>query len=182
MNDEQNNLRIARLGPGDIDSVMALQTVVLDSLGADRYFLKPRAHSDWLAILDNDDYAVFGVFNREKLIAMGTVHFPNGFDPRDIPEFTPVPDEELAVFQAVMVHSDYRGMGLMRMMQECRQAEAIRRHRYKVICKMSVRNINSWKNTLDFGFHGVRVGSDETGHEKMYFIKKLQPNQVFFAK
>jgi GNAT superfamily N-acetyltransferase len=174
-------MHIEILTARDLPALLLLQKQITDAPET-RYFLKDRNDDDWARILANNDYVVYGIFDKEKLIASATIHFPNGVYKHDISEFKPVPDTEMAIFQAVMVDTDYRGMGLMRILQDMRKGAAIRRKRGKIICKISVDNKNSWKNTINYGFHCVEVAKDDTGHDKMYFIKKLKLEQTFFAK
>jgi GNAT superfamily N-acetyltransferase len=175
------NMHITVLKTNDLAALLELERRVLQCMAHD-YFLKHRTRADWMKILAGTDHVVYGVFDGDRLIASATVHFPNGLDGRDIPEFAPVADTELAIFQAVMVDNDYRGRGLMKILQDMRQGAAIRRKRGKIICKISAENLGSWKNAINYGFHCVRVAPDDTGHDKMYFIKKLQLRQTFFAK
>ena len=177
----KNTMRIEILGPDNLDAQLSLQERVEASLEND-WFLVHRDAGDWRRILASPDYAVYGIFDGARLVASGTAHFPNGSDPRDIPEFQPVPDRELAIFQAAMVDADYRGMDLMKLLQEMRQGAAAKRKRGKIICKISAGNVRSWKVTINNGFHCVRVAPDHTGHDKMYFIKKLSLVQGFFTK
>ena len=174
-------MHIETLDAFDLDALVDLQKRVISSLQED-YFLKHRTIDNWEKMLSCPDYVIYGIFKGEKLIASATIHFPNGTDDRDISEFTPVPDTELAIFQSVMVDENYRGMGLMKILQDARKNSAIKHKRGKIICKMSVNNVNSWKNAINYGFHCVRVAADDTGHDKMYFIKKLQISPGFLAK
>jgi GNAT superfamily N-acetyltransferase len=178
----KENLCFGTLGAPDIDAVIALQNKVRDALGTDSYFLLNRTYDDWYAILSSLDYVVYGVFDDAQLVASGTAHFPNGRDYRDIAEFTQVPDTDMAIFQAIMVDIEYRGMGLARRLQELREQASIKHGRTKVICKISADNFPAWKLKINSGFHCVHVASDKTGHEKMYFIKKLKPNHKFLMK
>lgn len=169
------------LKSSDLEVMVGLQTRVLAALEND-YFLKCRSVADWRMMLGSEDYVVYGIYDKDRLIASATIHFPNGVDYRDIPEFSPVPDEELAIFQAVMVDKDYRRMGLMRVLQDLRKGAAIRRKRGKIICKISADNLISCKNAINYGFHAVKVAPDDSGHNKMYFIKKLNLAQGFLTK
>jgi hypothetical protein len=176
-----DEMHIEILTERDLPALLRLQAQVIENPETE-YFLKRRSASDWENILASRDHVVYGIFDNERLIASATIHFPNGTDARDMPEFQPVPDTELAIFQAVMVDFENRGRGLMRVLQDMRQGAAIRRKRGKIICKISADNKCSWRNAINFGFHCVKVAADETGRDKMYFIKKLELKQTFFAK
>ncbi|MCL2017517.1 MAG: GNAT family N-acetyltransferase [Alphaproteobacteria bacterium] len=165
-------LKIKDLDSVHLGQVMKFINYNICTLKHDYYFVHKKP-GEWAQFLANRDYAVLGAFDNDVLAAIATVHFPRSGGMRDAPEFKVAPDEELAIFQSVLVDARYRGRGFMGLMQHARAERAIAQGRKTAICKISEKNKASWQNALDFGFDMAYAAPDYSRHMKLYFAKSL---------
>lgn len=174
------DLQLSKLSLKDLDNVIALQNKIIANLPDEqKYFTLHRSKEDFAKALSSSNLHMFGIYVGKTLVAQSILNFPEDGCPRDIPEFAKeYKNSEIAIYQAVLVDPDYRGMGLMKRMLQAREDMAAFCGKKIAICKIAAANHFSWKNALKHSMQIVSAGIDASGHEKLYLQKKLNTPAV----
>lgn len=177
MNEE---LQLSKLSLKDLDNVLALQEKIIANLPDEqKYFTIRRSREDFAKALSAPNLHMFGIYVGKKLVAQSLLNFPEDNNPRDIPEFAnQYKNSEIAIYQAVLVDPDYRGLGLMKRMLQAREDMAVLCGKKVAICKIAANNHFSWTNALKHGMQIMAAGTDASGHKKLYLQKKLNSSAV----
>lgn len=172
MNEE---LQLSKLSLKDLNNVLALQEKIISALPEEqKYFTLHRSKEEFAKALSSQNLHMFGIYVGKNLVAQSILNFPEDNCLRDIPEFVKeYKNSEIAIYQAVLVDPDYRGLGLMKRMLQAREDMAVLSGKKVAICKIAAANHFSWKNAIKHGMEIVTAGVDASGHEKLYLQKKL---------
>ena len=171
MNEE---LQIAKLSIEDLDNVLALQEKNIKHFKPEeRHFTVHRTREDFVKALTADNQYMYGVYIGNTLVAQSMLEFPKDGYATDVSEFTKgYRNSDVAIYRAVLVDPDYRGMGLMMRMLQAREDMAIMCGKKLAVCKVSADNSFSWQNILKHGMQIMNV-YEENGHTKLFMQKHI---------
>ena len=122
---------------------------------------------------------MLGVFDKDELIAQIVYRTPYNNEARDISEYKPeVPNENLVIYEAILVDPSYRGGSLMKRMLEHIEEAELENQRNTAIIQIAIDNPASWINALNHGMQITKVDLDPTdGVKVLYLEKKLDAPQ-----
>lgn len=172
----RNELTLKKLDITDLKSLIDLQDKIIAGFKADeQHFILHRTASDFLSALESDSTYVFGLYDGDRLVSQSILSLPKDNEKREISEFlSDKPNNQLAVYKAVLVDPQYRGRGLMKRMLRTREEAAILNGRSIAITQIAADNPASWINALQYGMQIMKVGFDpEDGAKVIYLQKRL---------
>lgn len=166
---------ITRLNITHLKDLLALQQKIITHFQDDeQHFILHRTAQDFLSALENPDTCVFGIFDQDKLVSQSILSLPSGTTPRELQEFAAqYPDNEIAIYKAVLVDPDYRGHGLMRRMLDVREQTAIMNGRRLAITQIAADNPASWINALRHGMKITKADFDPEDNAKVIYLQKF---------
>ena len=90
-----------------------------------------------------------------------------------MPEFKPnTPNEDLVIYEAILVDPAYRGSSLMKRMLNYIEAHALDNGRKHSIIQIAVDNPASWINALHHGMSITKVDLDPSDGAKVIYLEK----------
>ena len=172
MNKKQ--LSVKKLDSDNLQDVMSLQQKIIDGLHPDeQHFILHRTEEDYLKSLNGKSSHMLGVFDQDTLIAQVVYHMPKNSEKRDMPEFKPnTPNEDLVIYEAILVDPAYRGSSLMKRMLNYIEAHALDNGRKHSIIQIAVDNPASWINALHHGMSITKVDLDPSDGAKVIYLEK----------
>ncbi len=172
MNKKQ--LVIKKLHQNNISDVLNLQQRIVDGLHPDeKHFILNRTQEDYMKYLNKENSSMVGIFDKDKLIAQAVYCTPNSGEQREMPEFRPdIPNEELVIYEAILVDPTYRGSSLMKQMLSYIETNAIDAQRTHSIIQIAIDNPASWINALHHGMSITKVDKDPVDDVKVIYLEK----------
>jgi len=174
----KKHLIVKKLDGSNLKDVMSLQQKIISGLHPDeQHFILHRTEADYMKSLNGKSSNMLGVFDGEELIAQTVYGTPHNGETRDMPEFKPnTPNEDLVIYEAILVDPAYRGSSLMKRMLEYIEQNAIDDGRKHSIIQIAVDNPASWINALHHGMSITKVDLDPTdGVKVIYLEKRINP-------
>lgn len=170
----KKHLTVKKLNPANLSDVMSLQERIISGLHPDeQHFILHRTETDYIKSLNGTSSNMLGVFDEDTLIAQVVYGLPQNNESRDMPEFKPdTPNEDLVIYEAILVDPAYRGSSLMKRMLEYIEANAIDEGRKHAIIQIAVDNPASWINALHHGMSITKVDLDPFDGVKVIYLEK----------
>lgn len=170
----KKHLKVQKLNETHLQDVMQLQERIISGLHPDeQHFILHRTEADYMKSLNGTSSNMLGVFDEDKLIAQVVYGMPQNDEPRDMPEFkSDTPNEDLVIYEAILVDPAYRGSSLMKRMLEYIEANAIGEGRKHSIIQIAVDNPASWINALHHGMSITKVDLDPSDGVKVIYLEK----------
>ncbi len=170
----KKQLTVKKLNTKNLSDVMSLQERIIAGLHPDeQHFILHRTENDYLKSLNGGSSNMLGVFDEDKLIAQIVYALPQNGETRDMPEFkSETPNDELVIYEAILVDPAYRGASLMKNMLEYIEAHAIDEKRKHSIIQIAVDNPASWINALHHGMSITKVDLDPSDGVKVIYLEK----------
>ena len=167
-------LSVKKLDKNNLSDVMQLQQKIIDGLHPDeKHFILHRTEKDYLKSLTGESSHMLGVFDQDTLIAQVVYHMPENSEQRDMPEFKPnTPNEDLVIYEAILVDPAYRGSSLMKRMLNYIEAHALDNGRKHSIIQIAVDNPASWINALHHGMSITKVDFAPSDGAKVIYLEK----------
>ena len=167
-------LTLKKLDIANLQDVMSLQTRIISNLHPDeQHFILHRTEKDYLKSLSGTSSNMLGVFDNDKLIAQIIYALPQNGEQRDMPEFkSDIPNNELVIYEAILVDSSYRGGSLMKKMLEYIEENLIDENRTHSIIQIAIDNPASWINALKHGMSITKVDKDPADGVKVIYLEK----------
>lgn len=139
---EQETFNRKKLDGSNLQDVMNLQQKIISGLHPDeQHFILHRTEADYMKSLNGQSSNMLGVFDGDELIAQTVYGMPHNGEERDMPEFRPdLPNEDLVLYEAILVDPAYRGSSLMKRMLEYIEGHAIDNGRKHAIIQIAVDN------------------------------------------
>ena len=147
---KKKHLIVKKLNGTNLTDVMSLQSRIISSLKEDeQHFILHRTEKDYMKSLNGKSSHMLGVFDKDELIAQIVYRTPENNEPRDIPEYKPeIPNNNLVIYEAILVDPSYRGASLMKRMLEHIEANELENKRNHAIIQIAIDNPASWINEL----------------------------------
>lgn len=177
----KKHLTVKKLNQTNLPDVMNLQERIISGLHPDeQHFILHRTEADYMKSLNGTSSNMLGVFDEDKLIAQVVYGLPQNGETRDMPEFkSDIPNNELVIYEAILVDPKYRGSSLMKRMLEYIEANAIDEGRKHSIIQIAVDNPASWINALHHGMSITKVDLDPyDGVKVIYLEKEIKNNNI----
>lgn len=170
----KKHLTVKKLNPTNLSDVMSLQERIIAGLHPDeQHFILHRTENDYLKSLTGTSSNMLGVFDKDKLIAQIIYGLPQNDEERDMPEFkSDTPNNELVIYEAILVDPAYRGSSLMKRMLEYIETTALDKGRKHSIIQIAVDNPASWINALHHGMSITKVDLDPSDGVKVIYLEK----------
>lgn len=170
----KKHLTVKKLNQSNLSDVMELQERIINGLHPDeQHFILHRTEADYMKSLSGTSSNMLGVFDEDTLIAQVVYGMPKNGEDRDMPEFKPAtPNEELVIFEAILVDPAYRGSSLMKRMLEYIENNAIDEGRKHSIIQIAIDNPASWINALHHGMSITKVDLDPSDGVKVIYLEK----------
>ncbi len=168
------DLRRLEMCTADLHSLVDLQDKIIAGFKPDeQHFILHRTLDDFSNALKSDHMYVFGLFDKNRLVSQSILSLPGNNDKRELEEFAfQRPNEDLAVYKAVLVDPQYRGRGLMKRMLKIREEVAISAGRKLAITQIAADNPASWVNAIQYGMNIARVDYDPEDNAKVIYLQK----------
>lgn len=159
-----------------LDAAAAFHAQTIARLPAqEKSFILPKSE-DYFArhIEKGNGNIILALTDRDKIIAQSLILHPTqkapatGMStmPPTMPALPPAP--KLSIMQAVAVHPDYRGQGLMNFMIAYWITHAARHARTALLAEIQVENAASWAGFLKGGLHLVSLAPDPQDGALLY--------------
>ena len=170
----KKHLTVKKLDGSNLQDVMGLQDRIITNLSNDeQHFILHRTQTDYMKSLNGTSSNMLGVFDGNELIAQVIYCLPQNGETRDMPEFkSDIPNNELVIFEAILVDPSYRGSSLMKRMLEHIEQNAIDENRTHSIIQIAIDNPASWINALHHGMKITKVDKDPTDGVKVIYLEK----------
>ena len=112
---EKKHLIVKKLTKENLKDVIALQQKIIAGLHPDeQHFILHRTEADYLKSLTGGSSNMMGVFDGDLLVAQTIFAMPLNGEKRDMPEFkSNTENEELVLYEAILVDPAYRDSSLM---------------------------------------------------------------------
>lgn len=174
MSKTKKHLIVKKLDGTNLGDVMSLQSKIIAGLHPDeQHFILHRTAADYMKSLNGQSSNMLGVFDGEELIAQIVYETPQNSDERSMPEFkSEIANENLVVYEAILVDPSYRGSGLMKKMLDHIEANEIDEKRTHSIIQIAVDNPASWINALHHGMCITKVDCDPYDGCKVIYLEK----------
>ena len=146
----KKHLTVKKLNGSNLKDVMGLQDRIIAGLNPDeQHFILHRTERDYMKSLNGKTSHMLGVFDEDLLIAQIVYCLPENNEQRDMPEFkSSTPNEELVIFEAILVDPEYRGSSLMKKMLEYIEKNEIDSKRTHSIIQIAIDNPASWVKVI----------------------------------
>lgn len=170
----KKHLIVKKLDGTNLQDVMKLQDRIIANLSDDeQHFILHRTEKDYMKSLNGTSSNMLGVFDGGELIAQIIYGLPKNGETRDMPKFkSNIPNNELVIFEAILVDPAYRGSSLMKRMLEHIEQNAIDDNRTHSIIQIAIDNPASWINALHHGMKITKVDRDPTDGVKVIYLEK----------
>lgn len=183
----KKHLTLKKLDITNLKDVMSLQSTIISRLHPDeQHFILHRTEKDYLKSLSGTTSNMLGVFDQDKLIAQIIYALPQNGENRDMPEFkSNIPNNELVIYEAILVDPSYRGGSLMKKMLDFIEENLIDSNRTHSIIQIAIDNPASWINALKHGMTITKVDKDPTDGVKVIYLEKeinKQPSSFIVSK
>ena len=181
MNKTKKHLIVKKLDGTNLQDVMSLQSKIIEGLHPDeQHFILHRTAADYMKSLNGTSSNMLGVFDAGELIAQIVYETPQNSDERSMPEFkSDIANENLVVYEAILVDPSYRGSGLMKKMLDHIEVNEIDENRTHSIIQIAVDNPASWINALHHGMCITKVDCDPSdGCKVVYLEKDIKSNEA----
>lgn len=171
---QKKKLVVKKLDGSNLKDVMSLQQKIIEGLHPDeQHFILHRTEADYMKSLNGNSSNMLGIFDGDELIAQAVYGMPHNGETRDMPEFKPnTPNEDLVIYEAILVDPAYRGSSLMKQMLEYIESHAIDSGRKYSIIQIAVDNPASWINALHHGMSITKVDLDPSDGVKVIYLEK----------
>ena len=176
----KKHLTVKKLDISTLPDVMNLQQKIISGLHPDeQHFILHRTEEDYLKSLNGKSSNMLGVFDGEELIAQTVYVMPHNGEPRDMPEFRPdIPNQDIVIYEAILVDPAYRGSSLMKRMLEYIENHALDNGRKHSMIQIAVDNPASWINALHHGMAITKVDYDPNDGVKVLYLEKRITHQT----
>lgn len=176
----KKHLTVKKLDISHLPDVMNLQQKIISGLHPDeQHFILHRTEEDYLKSLNGKSSNMLGVFDGEELIAQTVYVMPHNGEPRDMPEFRPdIPNQDIVIYEAILVDPAYRGSSLMKRMLEYIENHALDNGRKHSMIQIAVDNPASWINALHHGMAITKVDYDPNDGVKVLYLEKRITHQT----
>lgn len=176
----KKHLTVKKLDISNLPDVMNLQQKIISGLHPDeQHFILHRTEKDYLKSLNGKSSNMLGVFDGEELIAQTVYVMPHNGEPRDMPEFRPdIPNQDIVIYEAILVDPAYRGSSLMKRMLEYIENHALDNGRKHSMIQIAVDNPASWINALHHGMAITKVDYDPNDGVKVLYLEKRITHQT----
>ena len=176
----KKHLTVKKLDISNLPDVMNLQQKIISGLHPDeQHFILHRTEEDYLKSLNGKSSNMLGVFDGEELIAQTVYVMPHNGEPRDMPEFRPdIPNQDIVIYEAILVDPAYRGSSLMKRMLEYIENHALDNGRKHSMIQIAVDNPASWINALHHGMAITKVDYDPNDGVKVLYLEKRITHQT----
>lgn len=170
----KKHLTVKKLNASNLQNVMSLQERIISGLHPDeQHFILHRTEADYMKSLSGTSSNMLGVFDGDNLIAQVVYGMPHNGEARDMPEFkSDIPNNELVIYEAILVDPAYRGSSLMKRMLEYIEEHALDNGRKHSIIQIAIDNPASWINALHHGMSITKVDFDPTDNVKVIYLEK----------
>ena len=170
----KKHLTVKNLDGNNLTDVMNLQDRIIASLNDDeQHFILHRTERDYMESLNGKSSHMIGVFDKDELIAQIVYKTPHNNEQRDIPEYKPnIENENLVIYEAILVDPSYRGASLMQRMLEHIEATELENQRTTALIQIAIDNPASWINALHHGMQITKVDLDPTDGVKVLYLEK----------
>ena len=171
---EKKHLIVKKLNHENLTDVMALQQKIISGLHPDeQHFILHRTQADYLKSLTGGSSNMMGVFDNDVLVAQTVFAMPQNHENRDMPEFKPdIANEELVLYEAILVDPAYRGSSLMTRMLNYIEQHALDNGRKHSIIQIAADNPASWISALHHGMKITKVDLDPYDKAKVLYLEK----------
>ena len=171
---QKKHLTIKKLNASNLEDVMNLQDRIISNLHPDeQHFIIHRTKSDYIKSLNGSSSHMLGIFDNDNLIAQMVYSLPQNGEQRDMPEYkSNIPNDELLIFEAILVDPAYRGSSLMKKMLEHIEEHEIDENRKYSIIQIAVDNPASWINALHHNMQITKVDLDPSDGVKVIYLEK----------
>ncbi len=175
----KKKLVVKKLDGHNLKDVMSLQQKIIAGLHPDeQHFILHRTENDYMKSLNGTSSNILGVFDGDELIAQTVYCMPQNGETRDMPEFkSDIANEDLVLYEAILVDPAYRGSSLMKRMLEYIESHAIDNGRKHSIIQIAVDNPASWINALHHGMSITKVDFDPSDGVKVIYLEKNIKNE-----
>lgn len=176
----KKHLTVKKLDISNLPDVMNLQQKIISGLHTDeQHFILHRTEEDYLKSLNGKSSNMLGVFDGEELIAQTVYVMPHNGEPRDMPEFRPdIPNQDIVIYEAILVDPAYRGSSLMKRMLEYIENHALDNGRKHSMIQIAIDNPASWINALHHGMAITKVDYDPNDGVKVLYLEKRITHQT----
>ena len=170
----KKHLTVKHLNAANLQDVLLLQENIIKGLHPDeKHFILQRTTQDYKKALSGHSSNILGVFDKDKLIAQAVFILPKNNEKRDMAEFKPdIANEDLVLYEAILVDPEYRGSNLMKRMLDYIEAHALDKGRKHAIIQIAVDNPASWINALKYGMQITKVDLDPYDGAKVIYLEK----------
>lgn len=170
----KKHLTVKHLNAANLQDVLLLQENIIKGLHPDeKHFILQRTAQDYKKALSGHSSNILGVFDKDKLIAQAVFILPKNNEKRDMAEFKPdIANEDLVLYEAILVDPEYRGSNLMKRMLDYIEAHASDKGRKHAIIQIAVDNPASWINALKYGMQITKVDLDPYDGAKVIYLEK----------
>ena len=170
----KKHLTLKKLDTTNLPDVMSLQSKIISGLHPDeQHFILHRTEKDYLKSLSGTSSNMLGIFDQDELIAQIVYALPQNGENRDMPEFKPnIPNNQLVIYEAILVNPSYRGGSLMKQMLEYIEKNLIDENRTHSIIQIAIDNPASWINALKHGMSITKVDKDPSDGVKVIYLEK----------
>ncbi len=167
-------LAVKELNIEHLSAVLQLQDKIIAGLHEDeKHFILKRNAADFMKALDSENTHMLGVFDGDKLVAQSIFDFPQNGQKRDMAEFAEdIPHNDLVIYKAILVDTDYRGSGLMKSMLEFIESKAVKAGKKHSIIQIAIDNPASWISALKNGMSIRKVDKDPEDGAKVLYLQK----------
>lgn len=170
----KKHLTVKHLNSTNLEDVLLLQENIIKGLHPDeKHFILQRTAQDYQKALSGKSANILGVFDQDKLIAQAIFILPKNNEQRDMSEFkSDIANEDLVLYEAILVDPKYRGSNLMKRMLDYIEAHALDKGRKHAIIQIAVDNPASWINALKYGMQITKVDLDPYDGAKVIYLEK----------
>ncbi len=175
----KKHLTVKKLDINNLHDVMNLQQKIINSLHPDeQHFILHRTKEDYTKSLNGKSSNMLGVFDQDELIGQTIFVMPQKGELRDMPEFCPdIPNEDLVLYEAILVDPAYRGSSLMKRMLKYIESHALNNGRKHSIIQIAIDNPASWISALHHGMSITKVDHDPSDGVKVLYLEKKIHNE-----
>lgn len=170
----KKHLTVKKLDSTNLPDVLHLQQKIIEGLHPDeQHFILHRTKEEYEKVLNSKNANILGVFDGNELIAQTVFETPSNTDSRSMPEFkSNIPNENLVIFEAILVDPAYRGSSLMKKMLGFIEEKIIDKNRTHSIIQIAIDNPASWINALHHGMSITKVDLDPYDNCKVIYLEK----------
>ena len=176
---KQHTFEARVLNQEDLNLVLALQDKIIAGFHDEneKKFILDRSVADYQAVFDKDDANILGAFHQGELVGQVVYMTPQQGKVRDLAEFKPqVKNENMVVYEAILVNPHFRGCALMKNMLDYIEQNLIDGNRTTSIMQIAVGNPSSWINALKHGMRITKADVDSFDGMEVIYLEKDIPS------